>query len=138
MKKLIFCFFFSCCFFFSFSDQLSYTADKETVSQHLDSLNLVSSFDFQNNEVVMDKINNYLFKEKKLLTRMLSLSKYYFPIFEIFLDKYNLPLELKYLAVVESSLNARAQSQSGARGLWQFMYSTGTVSYTHLTLPTKA
>jgi len=125
MKKLIFFFFFSFCFFFSFSDQLSYTADKETVSQHLDSLNLVSSFDFQNNEVVMAKINNYLFKEKKLLTRMLSLSKYYFPIFEIFLDKYNLPLELKYLAVVESSLNTRAQSQSGARGLWQFMYPTG-------------
>ena len=76
MKKLIFCFFFSCCFFFSFSDQLSDTADKETVSNHLDSLNLISSFDFQNNEVVMAKINNYLFKEKKLLTKMLSLSKY--------------------------------------------------------------
>jgi membrane-bound lytic murein transglycosylase D len=56
---------------------------------------------------------------------MLAISEYYFPIFEKYLDKYNLPLELKYLSVVESALNPRAISVSGARGLWQFMYPTG-------------
>ena len=56
---------------------------------------------------------------------MLSYSKFYFSIFEIQLDKYNLPFELKYLAIVESALNPRAKSKSGARGLWQFMYPTG-------------
>jgi len=53
------------------------------------------------------------------------LSEYYFPMFEQELDKNNLPLELKYLAVVESALNPRAQSRVGATGLWQFMYPTG-------------
>ena len=56
---------------------------------------------------------------------MLSLSNYYFPIFEQTLDKYDLPLELKYLSIVESALNPNARSKSGARGLWQFMYPTG-------------
>ena len=55
---------------------------------------------------------------------MLSLSNYYFPIFEQTLDKYDLPLELKYLSIVESALNPNARSKSGARGLWQFMYPT--------------
>ena len=49
---------------------------------------------------------------------------YYFPIFEKTLDKYNLPLELKYVAVIESSLNPNARSYAGAVGLWQFMYPT--------------
>tara|TARA_B110000196_G_C21147396_1_gene667420 strand:- start:2748 stop:3806 length:1059 start_codon:yes stop_codon:yes gene_type:complete len=56
---------------------------------------------------------------------MLSLSEYYFPIFEECLDKYDLPLELKYLSIIESALNPKARSKSGARGLWQFMYPTG-------------
>ena len=52
-------------------------------------------------------------------------SIYYFPVFEEQLDAYDLPLELKYLAVVESALNPVAISPSGAKGLWQFMYGTG-------------
>lgn len=53
------------------------------------------------------------------------LSTYYFPMFEQELDKHNLPLELKYLAIVESALNPNARSRVGATGLWQFMYPTG-------------
>jgi membrane-bound lytic murein transglycosylase D len=56
---------------------------------------------------------------------MLGLSHVYFPLFEDLLDKYNLPLELKYLAMVESALNPTAGSRAGAKGLWQFMLATG-------------
>ena len=108
-----------------YSDQISLKADYQTVSAHFDSINAQSSFNFENNDVVMAKINTYLSNNKRLLSKMLSLSEYYFPIFETYLDKYDLPFELKFLAVVESSLNPRAKSQSGARGLWQFMYPTG-------------
>jgi membrane-bound lytic murein transglycosylase D len=52
-------------------------------------------------------------------------SEYYFPIFEEALAKQNVPLEIKYLAIVESALNPKAVSKMGATGLWQFMYQTG-------------
>jgi membrane-bound lytic murein transglycosylase D len=56
---------------------------------------------------------------------MLGLKEIYFPLFEEYLDKYDIPLEMKYLAVVESALNPVAGSHAGAKGLWQFMYYTG-------------
>jgi len=56
---------------------------------------------------------------------VMGLAEVYFPLFEEQLDKHNMPLELKYLAVVESALNPTANSRAGAKGLWQFMYSTG-------------
>jgi membrane-bound lytic murein transglycosylase D len=52
-------------------------------------------------------------------------SKYYFPMFEKYLDQYDIPLEMKYLAVVESALRPKVRSSAGATGLWQFMYGTG-------------
>jgi len=55
----------------------------------------------------------------------MSLSEYYFPMFETELDNYNIPLEVKYLAIVESALKPRAKSRVGATGLWQFMFATG-------------
>src|SRR5690554_4990066 len=55
----------------------------------------------------------------------MGLSAFYFPMFERELDAYNIPLEMKYLAIVESALNPRAKSRVGATGLWQFMYATG-------------
>ncbi|MCD6555888.1 MAG: lytic transglycosylase domain-containing protein, partial [Bacteroidales bacterium] len=55
---------------------------------------------------------------------LLGISQYYMPFFEQILDKYNLPLELGYLPIIESALNPRARSRSGAVGLWQFMYPT--------------
>jgi membrane-bound lytic murein transglycosylase D len=56
---------------------------------------------------------------------MLTVSQFYFPLFEEHLDNYDIPLEMKYLAIVESALNPRARSKVGATGLWQFMYGTG-------------
>lgn len=59
------------------------------------------------------------------LDAMLSLSEYYFPMFEETLDRHGVPQELKYLTIVESALNPQATSRAGAAGLWQFIYNTG-------------
>jgi len=72
-------------------------------------------------------IDMYANKKRGTTSRVLGLAQMYFPMFEQQLDKYNVPLELKYLAVVESALNAKARSRVGAGGLWQFMYYTGKV-----------
>lgn len=77
------------------------------------------------NAAVRAKIDNYVFRFRAFTGRMLGLSYVYFPMFEEILDKYNMPLELKCLAVVESALNPLAVSRAGAKGLWQFMYVTG-------------
>lgn len=76
------------------------------------------------NEHVLKYIEAYGVKNRPKLQSIISKSAYYFPIFEEYLDKYGLPLELKYLAAVESALDARAVSKSGAVGLWQFMKPT--------------
>jgi len=77
------------------------------------------------NDKVQVFIDSYLGRNKALISRMKGLAPYYFPMFERELDQYNLPLEFKYLAIVESALNPKARSRSGASGLWQFMYLTG-------------
>jgi len=88
-------------------------------------LNAKSPFGLRYNEDVKTFINLYAFKKRYLTSRMLGLAQLYFPLFEEQLDKYKLPLELKYLAVVESALNPEARSWAGASGLWQFIYPTG-------------
>ncbi len=70
-------------------------------------------------------IDLYATQRRGLTGRLLGLSHVYFPMFEEKLDKYNMPLELKYLAMIESALNPTAGSRAGAKGLWQFMYGTG-------------
>lgn len=77
------------------------------------------------NNKVKAYIDLYACRKREQCSRMLGLSYVYFPLFEEYLDKYNLPLELKYLAMVESALNPVAGSRVGAKGLWQFMYETG-------------
>ena len=77
------------------------------------------------NDIVKRYIEVYTVKKREKLQEMLSLKEYYFPIFEEVLDSYNMPLELKYLSVIESALNPKAVSRCGATGLWQFMYGTG-------------
>ena len=81
--------------------------------------------DLSYNDVVKNFIKLYTEKRRKQVEIMLGLSAYYFPIFEETLDKYDLPLELKYLPIIESALNPKARSWVGAAGLWQFMYGTG-------------
>ncbi|NPA35238.1 MAG: transglycosylase SLT domain-containing protein [Chlorobi bacterium] len=74
------------------------------------------------NKQVKAYIDVYVVKRREHLSRIIGRSEYYFPLFEEYLSKYNLPLELKYLAVIESALDPRAKSSSGAMGLWQFLY----------------
>ncbi len=76
------------------------------------------------NDKVKSYIDLYTLKRRKSVEIMLGLSEYYFPLFESMLDAEGLPLELKYLPVIESALNPRAVSRMGATGLWQFMYHT--------------
>jgi len=91
--------------------------------ERLDRLPLV--IDMSYNKIVRNYIHMYSHKRRDLVENMLGLSDYYFPVFEQILDANNLPLELKYLPVIESALNPKAVSRVGAAGMWQFMYYTG-------------
>lgn len=76
------------------------------------------------NETVRNYIILYAEKMPAKMSKMLALASYYFPIFEETLTKYGMPEELKYMAVIESALNPVAVSRAGAKGMWQFMYTT--------------
>ena len=77
------------------------------------------------NEVVQKFIDRYSGRLRHSISYMLGASNFYMPIFEEALETYGLPLELKYLPVIESALNPTAVSRVGATGLWQFMLATG-------------
>lgn len=91
-------------------------------------LDALSPMALDYNPVVRSFIDLYSKRRREQVSRMLGLAHYYFPMFEQALDKYDMPLELKYLAVVESALNPTARSRAGAAGLWQFMYATGKLN----------
>ena len=86
---------------------------------------IVSPIELSFNGVVKSYIKVYTERRKDKMEEILGLSDYYFPIFEEILDSYNMPVELRMLAVIESALNPNAVSRVGATGLWQFMYATG-------------
>lgn len=77
------------------------------------------------NEIVQKFIDRYTGRLRHSVSYMLGASNFYIPIFEEALEAYGLPLELKYLPVIESALNPKATSHAGAAGLWQFMVATG-------------
>ena len=77
------------------------------------------------NDIVRKFIDTYTNRLRGQVAFMLSACNFYMPIFEEALDAYNLPLELKYLPIIESALNPSAVSRAGATGLWQFMLATG-------------
>lgn len=79
------------------------------------------------NALIRESIELYLYKRRPLLSSMLSLADLYFPEIETALDRNGLPLELKYITIVESALNPSAISPRGAAGLWQLMLSTGKI-----------
>lgn len=93
--------------------------------RRMEALNARSPFEFVYNSSVRTFINLYANNRRELTERMLGLGELYFPMFEEQLDRHNIPLEMKYLAVVESALNPTARSRVGATGLWQFMFHTG-------------
>ncbi len=77
------------------------------------------------NDIVQKFIDRYTGRLRHSVSYMLGASNFYIPIFEEALEAYGLPLELKYLPVIESALNPKATSHAGAAGLWQFMVTTG-------------
>ena len=77
------------------------------------------------NHIVRQYIDRYTKRLRKSVSVMLGAGNFYFPIFEAELERYNLPLELKYLPIIESALKPKAVSPAGAGGLWQFMVGTG-------------
>ncbi|MCF6308188.1 MAG: LysM peptidoglycan-binding domain-containing protein [Flavobacteriaceae bacterium] len=97
----------------------------DTLKKRLEALNARTPFNVEYNASLESVIKHYLKNRRKSITKLMALSEYYFPMFEQELDKHNLPLEIKYLAIVESALNPKAQSRVGAKGLWQFMFTTG-------------
>jgi membrane-bound lytic murein transglycosylase D len=88
-------------------------------------LDVESPIELTYNRYVKAFIDLYANRKRGTTTRVLGLAQIYFPLIEQQLDMYNLPIELKYLAIVESALNPEARSRVGASGLWQFMYYTG-------------
>lgn len=97
----------------------------DTLKARLKELDARTPFNVEYNPALESVIKSYLKNRRETLQKLITLSAYYFPMFERELDNYNLPLEIKYLAVVESALKPRAKSRVGATGLWQFMYNTG-------------
>ncbi|GGZ89358.1 LysM peptidoglycan-binding domain-containing protein [Algibacter mikhailovii] len=97
----------------------------DTLKARLKRLDARTPFNVAYNPSLENVIKSYLKNRRKHLQKLITLSAFYFPMFETELDKHNIPLEIKYLAIVESALKPRAKSRVGATGLWQFMFSTG-------------
>ena len=95
------------------------------LKERLAAMDAKSPFNIEYNQGLENIIKSFLKNRKKSFERLMGVSEYYFPLFEEALAKQNVPLEIKYLAVVESALNPRAVSKMGATGLWQFMFHTG-------------
>nr|WP_319400381.1 transglycosylase SLT domain-containing protein [uncultured Carboxylicivirga sp.] len=106
------------------NDSISkYSLPDSVYIQRLAAINSPINYTF--NSKVKAYIELYTLKRREQVQSMLGLSEYYFPMFEEVLDARQMPLELKYLPIIESALNPRAYSRAGASGLWQFMYYTG-------------
>ncbi len=97
--------------------------DKDTYKQRLNRMPTIIEMPY--NEVVQQFIDRYSGRLRRSVSYMLGAQNFYIPIFEQALETYGLPLELKYLPVIESALNPKAVSRVGATGLWQFMVTTG-------------
>ena len=97
----------------------------DLLKSRLKKLDDITPFNIEYNQSLERLIKSYLKSRKKSFSTLMSRAQYYFPMFEEHLDKYDIPLEIKYLAIVESALKPRAKSRVGATGLWQFMYQTG-------------
>lgn len=86
--------------------------------------NLPTEIHMQYNTYVKRSLNLFMKGKKHFIPTMLSLGEFYFPVIETIFDRYSIPTELKYLAVVESGLDPTVTSYSGAKGMWQFMLVT--------------
>jgi len=94
----------------------------EIYQKRMDKLNTQSPIHLDFKPIVRRYIDAYAIRHREKTAKIIERSELYFPLFEEYLDKYQLPLELKYLSVIESALDPKARSRSGATGLWQFMF----------------
>jgi membrane-bound lytic murein transglycosylase D len=106
-------------------EKVDYELPTELLKSRLAAMDAKSPFNIEYNQGLENIIKSFLKNRKKSFERLMAISEYYFPMFEEAMAKQNVPLEIKYLAVVESALNPKAVSRVGATGLWQFMYHTG-------------
>ncbi len=104
-------------------NDINETLEESTFKERFDFLNQNTPLPIDYNEVTFVYVKKFL--SYKWYGKIIGLSAYYFPLFEKKLAQYGMPLELKYLACVESALNPRAGSKASAKGLWQFIPSTG-------------
>ena len=97
----------------------------DLLKERLKILDSKTPFHIEYNQQLEQIIKTYLKRRKSSFSSLMEKARYYFPMFEEQLANYDVPLEIKYLAIVESALKPRATSRVGATGLWQFMYQTG-------------
>ncbi len=107
------------------NQKVDYELPTELLKERLKKLDEKSPFNIEYNEGLENIIKSFLKNRKRSFERLMGISQYYFPMFEEALAKHNVPLEIKYLAVVESALKPKVVSRAGATGLWQFMFDTG-------------
>lgn len=105
--------------------EVAYDLSTDVLKTRLAQLDKKYPFDIKYSPTLEKVIKNFLKNRSKSFERLMAVSEYYFPMFEEQLAKRNVPIEIKYLAIVESALNPKAKSRVGATGLWQFMYPTG-------------
>lgn len=104
----------------------------ELLKKRLAEMDAKSPFNIEYNPGLENLIKSFLKNRRNAFANQMAVAEYYFPLFEEQLAKKNVPLEIKYLAVVESALNPKAVSRVGATGLWQFMYHTGKQYNLHI------
>lgn len=95
------------------------------IAARIKKMDAKTPFAFEHNEKVQAYIEVYANRYRKYSQIIMGMTEIYMPMFEQMLDKYDIPLEMRYLPVIESALNPKAKSPAGAMGLWQFMLPTG-------------
>lgn len=106
------------------TDTVGYRLSDSIYENRIRKINSVIFLPFNN--IIRNHIEVYTIRQREKFSAVLGLRDYYFPMIEDVFDSYGIPVELKYMAVIESALNpAVVNGRSGATGLWQFMYSTG-------------
>jgi len=108
-----------------FEDKEKPFVSDSIIIERLKALDKTTPFAIEINDQLLKVVRYFINKRRRLTAISLGRSKLYFPMYEEYLAKYNMPLELKYLSVIESGLRPQVGSHAGAVGLWQFMYRTG-------------
>ncbi|MFT5819727.1 MAG: membrane-bound lytic murein transglycosylase D [Crocinitomix sp.] len=112
-------------------DSLGYDSDEKpqfsdsVYIERLNKLNASTIIEIEINDDLLKTVKYFAKNRRRFTAVCIGRSKLFFPMYEEHLDKYEIPLELKYLSVIESGLRPTVKSRVGATGLWQFMYRTG-------------